>query len=109
MIYTPRSSDTNHTCTKINFRGFEISIAMDDRCLGGNRPLTRSSLVVYKGDQEVTSHFAGLHNTDNGAILEVEGETLFEVMQAIAKETPAPMMLDVDFEGDKHLEAGERP
>ena len=49
MIFTPRSSDTNHTCTKINFRGFEISIAMDDRCLGGDRPLTRSSLAVHKG------------------------------------------------------------
>ncbi len=67
------------------FRGFEISIAMDDRCLGGDRPLTRSSLVVYKDRQEVTHKFAGLHNATDGAILDVEGETLFEVMQAIEK------------------------
>ena len=100
MIYTPRSSDTNHTCTKINFRGFEISIAMDDRCLGGDRPLTRSSLAVYKDGQEVTYKFAGRHNTDNGAILDVESETLFEVMQAIAAAAPQEVPLFATPDGD---------
>ena len=46
MIFTPRSSDTGHTETKIEFRGYEISIGMDDRSRGGNAPLTRSSLMV---------------------------------------------------------------
>ena len=93
MIYTPRSEDTNHTCTKIMFRGFEISIAMDDRCLGGNRPLTRSVLAVFKGDKDVTYRFRGVSNnaTENG-ILDCKAEDLYKVMQAIAEIQPTPVV-----------------
>ena len=98
MIYAPRSSDTNHTCTKINFRGFEISIAMDDRCLSGSRCLTRSSLAVYRGVENVTHQVAGRHNLVDGEILFCDGETLFEIMQAIVKQDPVgPIQLP---EGD---------
>jgi hypothetical protein len=87
MIYAPRSSDTGHTQTVIQFRGYKILIAMDDRSRGGDTPLTRSSLIVIKdSEEEVTHRFAGRHNTDNEAINDPEGETLYEVMQAIASE-----------------------
>ena len=84
MIYAPRSSDTNHTCTKIQFHDFEISIALDDRSIGGTYPLTRCGLAVYKDGKSVTEKFAGSHKVENGEILEPEGMVLFEIMQAIA-------------------------
>ncbi|OHA87749.1 MAG: hypothetical protein A3A96_02035 [Candidatus Zambryskibacteria bacterium RIFCSPLOWO2_01_FULL_39_39] len=86
MIYTPRSSDTNHTCTKINFRGFEISIAMDDCGLRGNKPLTRSSIAVFnKNEANVTDIIARETNLklDHGEILNCDAEDLYKVMQAI--------------------------
>lgn len=112
MIYADRPQSPNQVNHRVQFRGFEISIASDDRSRGGNAPLSRSSLVVFKGDQEVTYKFAGRHNTSNGAIEEVDGEALFEVMKAIAGHPEAEqpqMVLDVDLEGDKLFKAGERP
>lgn len=112
MIYADRPESPNQVTHRISFRGFEISIASDDRSRGGNAPLSRSSIVVFRGDQEVTYKFAGRHNTTNGAIEEVDGETLFEVMKAIAEHPEAEQsqtLLDIDFEGDMRLEASERP
>ncbi len=60
---------------------------MDDRSRGGTTPLTRSSLAVIEGKEIVTHRFAGRHNTNDGYIEEVEGETLFEIMAAIAAVT----------------------
>lgn len=104
MIYADRPQSPNQVNHRIRFRGFEISIASDDRSRGGNAPLSRSSLVVFKGDQEVTYKFAGRHNTTNGAIEEVDGEALFEVMKAIAEhpEVEQPrMVLDIDFKEEE--------
>ncbi len=84
MIYTPRSGNTDHTCTKINFRGFEISIAMDDRSLGGNRPLTRTTLAVFKDENDVTAELPGITNVTEYGIRECDAEDLYKVMQAIA-------------------------
>jgi len=87
MIYGKRSSNTGNACTVIQFCGYEISIAMDDRSRGGQTPLTRTSLMVLKDGDEVTYQFAGLHNTENGAINDPDGEVLSEVMQAIVNKT----------------------
>lgn len=91
MIYTPYNG-TDHTCTKINFRGFEISIAMDDRSLGGRRPLTRSTLIVYKDGKDVTAELPGITNVFPEGIRDCEAEDLFKVMQAIAS---LPVSADV--------------
>jgi hypothetical protein len=65
MIYTPRSmidainrEDKNGTlinpqvCTKIEFRGYEISIAMDSSIGPGD--LRRSDIRIYKDNEDVT-------------------------------------------------------
>ena len=95
MIYADRPQSPNQVNHRIQFRGFEISIASDDRSRGGNAPLSRSSLMVFKGKEVVTIQFAGRHSTYNSAIEEVDGETLFEVMQAIASVPTDPVSNDV--------------
>ena len=91
MIYTPFNG-TDHTCTKINFRGFEISIAMDDRSLGGGQPLTRTTLIVYKDGKDVTAELPGITNVDLEGIRDCDAEDLYKVMQAIAN---MPVSADV--------------
>ncbi len=100
MIYADRPRSSGEAIHRIQFRGFEISIASDDRSRGGNAPLSRSSLMVSENGHEVTYRFVGRHNTCNGAIEEVEGETLFEVMQVIAAAAPQEVPLFATPDGD---------
>lgn len=61
--------------TKIEFKGFEISIAMDDSYLGGM--MFRINVRVFKD----TTDEIKFVNTGEG----VDGEGLFKLMQEIAK------------------------
>ena len=45
------------TCTKIDYKGYEISIAFDSSCRENYTTLTRGELRVYKKDVDVTSIF----------------------------------------------------
>ena len=85
MIYGRRSSNTGSANTIIQLYGYEVSIAMDDRSRGGDAPLTRTSLMVTKDGEEVTRQFAGVRNTENGAINDPEGWELLAVMRRIAE------------------------
>ena len=83
MIYTLKENldlirkGTNLVCTKIIFRGFEISISMDDSW-GALKQLSRTNIRVYKGKhfEEDVSDFFGF-NTDS--------EDLFSIMSRIDK------------------------
>lgn len=65
-------------CTKIEFSGYEISIAMDSGICFGN-DLTRSDIRVFKDDKEVTDRFL----RGDEKMLYGDGETLYRVMQQI--------------------------
>lgn len=91
MIYTPfacvdmilrehrNGTLTNpQTCTKIEFRGYEISVAMDSSlCFG--RDLRRTDIRVFKDDKDVSDQFL---DTDCNMIYG-SGEELFRVMERI--------------------------
>ena len=92
MIYTPRSvvSMIERNCrtrgpgvgnaqvnTKIEFYGYEISIAMDSSLGAGD--LTRADIRVYHDDQDVSERF---HAPECNMIYGTAGE-LFRVMNAI--------------------------
>lgn len=47
---------TGHACTRIPYKGYEISIAMDDSC-GTFDHYYRSSIAVYLGEKYVTEQF----------------------------------------------------
>lgn len=56
MIYSIITSLAPYynVCTKIEYKGFEISIASDSSCKENERILTRTDLRVYKDDIDVT-------------------------------------------------------
>ena len=58
-IYGIKWSRTNMACTKIVYKGYEISLAMDDSC--GARPhLSRTALSVFDkndGENNITKIF----------------------------------------------------
>jgi len=75
MIYSPKPLTQEQFCTKIIFRGFEISISMDDFC-GALQQLSRTNIRVYKGQgfyEDVTDYFG--FNTN--------AEDLFDIMKRI--------------------------
>jgi hypothetical protein len=94
MIYTPRGCidalfhpmtrdlKNKQVCTKIEFKGYEISIAMDSS--HGADDLFRSDIRVYTAPGavpgvEVTSKFL----VEDETMLYGNAETLFRVMQKI--------------------------
>ena len=83
-IYAMRSKSVSQANTKIEHKGFEISIAFDDRHRGGH--LTRASIIVYKGDEDVTrkvgANIEERRVTEEG-IIDPKGEDLVEIMRAI--------------------------
>lgn len=63
--------------TKIEFLGYEISIAMDN-CFGNRQNLSRTDIRVYdKNDEDITDLFAA-----EDEILS-SGEALFNIMNTI--------------------------
>lgn len=72
LIYTPlpmvianqtKDNGDYQTCTKINYYGFEISIASDQSLCAGN-DLQRTEIRVYKANHDVTDRFVK-HYNDN--------------------------------------------
>ena len=90
MIYTPiecidqikqnEAGTVESTCTKIEFHGYEISVAMHSARPGGN--LVRSSIMVFVAgsDMDVTSDFLEEDETE----LAGDGYTLYRVMAQIS-------------------------
>lgn len=68
-------------CTKVEFRGYEISIAMDSSLQYG-RDLSRTDIRVYKDDKDVSEKFL-----DEGCnMIYGTAEELFRVMKMIESE-----------------------
>lgn len=57
-IWSPKGMPEHQACVKIPYKGYEISIAMDDSC-GGMDTLRRSNIRVYRewDDADVTDQF----------------------------------------------------
>ena len=55
MLYALATQDNKQTCTKIPYKGFEISIAMDSSHSSGN--LCRSDIRVFNGSADMSSMF----------------------------------------------------
>ncbi len=91
-IYGVRSNDPGRANTKIEYKGFEISIAMDDGHRG--RDLRRTSIIVYKDDRDMTSEL-GLEKVTVHGIVDPSGEDLFKIMEAIDKFESTPKVTDV--------------
>lgn len=87
-IYTPLAAllvaPGCQTCTKIEFRGYEISISMDNSCAEPNtRDLSRTEVCIFdkrlgeaSRETDVTEEFGGPWH---------DAEGLYEAMTAIAK------------------------
>jgi hypothetical protein len=82
-IYGVRTNDPSRNVVKIEFKGFEISIAMDDGLRG--RDLTRAMISVYKDDNDVTASL-GLEKVTEDGLIDPTGEDLFKIMQAIERQ-----------------------
>ncbi len=96
-IYAMRSKNISQANTKIEYKGFEISIAFDDGHRGGH--LTRTSIMVYRGDKEVT-RMVGVNIeerrvTEEG-IIDPKGEDLIEIMRAIDQLEPERQTTEVN-------------
>ncbi len=74
MIYTVNTG-TGAVCTKIDFMGYEISIAQDDSCGAFNGVMQRSDVRLYKDNEDVTAEF--------GDFRWVSGEDIFKIMKMI--------------------------
>lgn len=74
MIYGMKSRNHTQANTKIMFRGFEISIAMDDSC-GVMQNLCRTEIVVYHNNVEQFREPGD------------DAEALYKIMQKIAGRT----------------------
>jgi hypothetical protein len=73
LIYTPlpmvianqtRDNGNYQTCTKINYYGFEISVASDQSLCAGNE-LQRTEIRIYKDNHDVTDRFVKHYNDNN--------------------------------------------
>lgn len=67
------------TCFKVMFRGYEISVAVDDSC-GAFDSMHRSNIAVFVGETDVTETFGGPWSGAEG---------LYEAMVAVAGRTEA--------------------
>jgi hypothetical protein len=76
-IWAPKGMGTRSACCKIPYKGYEISIAMDDSC-GALPNFSRSDIRVYResDDVDVTGRF-----TDH--MLYGDAETLKSVFATI--------------------------
>ncbi len=94
MIYGFRSRNLYNANTRIEFKGYEISIAMDDGNRGGH--LTRTSIIVYKDERDVTATL-GLDKVSDEGIIHPTGEDLLKVMQAIERLEHVPADVSESF------------
>lgn len=78
MVLNGEAGHSNRSiCTKIEFRGYEISISSDSSHGPGN--LFRTDIRVYKDEVDVTASFSKHLLTD--------GEDLYSIMREIADTT----------------------
>ena len=103
LIHTPlsavianqtKSNGYYQTCTKINYYGFEISVASDQSLCVGNE-LQRTDIRVYKGDHDVTARFVKHYNDNSGfeTIIFTSPEDLHFIMDTIRKEHTDKLIL----------------
>lgn len=94
LIYTPLSmvianqttgKGNYQTCTKINYYGFEISVASDQSLCASN-DLQRTDIRVYKGAHDVTDRFVKRHNNSLETIVFTSPEDLHFIMDTIREE-----------------------
>lgn len=71
----------NHACVVIPFKGYEISIAMDDSC-GAFKNFYRTDVRVYKDEIDVTDKFLEGGKDRLGD----DAETLLKIMKQIESE-----------------------
>lgn len=108
MIYGKRSNDPGRANTKIEYKGYEISIAMDDGHRG--RDLTRTSIVVYKDGHDVMDSLGLPSKTHSkitaDGIIDPNGDDLFNILAMInfLEETRAtePDPLEAVADRDMH-------
>ena len=72
------NDDSGHACTKILFKGYEISLVMDDSC-GCLNHYGRVDVRVFKNDEDVTKEFFPKHE----GCEYINGEILFDLMTKI--------------------------
>lgn len=95
-IYTPlecvaanlrRENRHYQTCTKIDYFGYEISIA-SDQSLTRDNSLVRTEIRIYEGVGDVTGHFVDLYNKINSSDLNIftSPEDLHFIMDRIREE-----------------------
>lgn len=95
-IYTPlecvtanlrRENQHYQTCTKIDYFGYEISIA-SDQSLTKDNSLVRTEICIYEGVGDVTGHFVDLYNKINSSDLHTftSPEDLHFIMDCIREE-----------------------
>lgn len=69
-IWAPKMQ--GRVCTKIPYKGYEISIAMDDSC-GVMEVYGRSSIAVFRGPDDVTPMF---YTRGDQTMLDATAETI---------------------------------
>lgn len=80
MLLRNQSTRNPSVCTKIGYKGFEISIAMDSSHTNGD--LFRADIRIYdKNDADVT--FAVMPEYEDCGVIPGSGEALRDIFQAI--------------------------
>lgn len=98
-IYTPlecvtanmrRENRHYQTCTKIDYFGYEISIASDQSLTRDNN-LVRTEIRVYLGNVDITDRFVDKYNKINSSDLNIftSPENLHFIMDCIREEQVA--------------------
>ncbi|MBX4181315.1 hypothetical protein KW807_00425 [Candidatus Parcubacteria bacterium] len=101
-----RTNDPSKSVVRIDFKGFEISISMDDSHRGKG-DLWRSSIEVYKNNLQVTDSL-GLDNVTVDGIVNPDGTDLFKIMQAIDQLEPTRTIQGADEYPDPLNEVSDR-
>lgn len=70
---------TGYACTKIPYKGYEISISMDDSC-GALPVYARSNIAVWHGGRNVTHNLFG---EETYGILPADAENLKMIFEKI--------------------------
>jgi hypothetical protein len=81
MIWAFKFNHHGQANTKIEFKGYQISIAMDDSC-GTMEHYSRTDIRIYHGDSDVTENF---NDVLQDSCLR-SSDDLFNVMLAIHEE-----------------------
>jgi hypothetical protein len=81
-------------CTKMEFMGYEISIAMD-QSLGASNDLKRTEILLFRDGEDVTTTFLDKYNEEFELFLTpmrvfTDSNDLFWIMKTIVMSTMAP-------------------